>query len=207
MLMGAHLGSFEVLHALGWGAGGLKVAMLMYADNARKLNATLAAINPEAMQDIIALGRVESMLEVRDKLDDGYMVGMLADRTLGDDAVDHGRFPGTSGAVSGRALAHGGHAAAPGVLHDRPVSGGQPLSGALRATGRFFPCGARANARRPSSTAMARLCRLSGALCQARTLQLVQFFRFLAYEMKRFFGWLFWGWVWVASLAHAGLQP
>lgn len=87
LLIGAHLGSFEALRAVGWGAGGLKVAMLMYEDNARKLNASLAAINPKAMQDIIPLGRMESMLEVRDKLDQGYMVGMLADRTLGDDAV------------------------------------------------------------------------------------------------------------------------
>ena len=87
LLIGAHLGSFEALRAVGWGSGGLKVAMLMYKDNARKLNASLAAINPRAMQDIIPLGRVESMLEVRDKLEQGYMVGMLADRTLGDDAM------------------------------------------------------------------------------------------------------------------------
>ena len=85
LLIGAHLGSFEVMRSVGWGMGALKVAMLMYKDNARKLNATLAAINPRAMQDIIPLGRIESMLEVRDKLDQGYLVGMLADRTLGDD--------------------------------------------------------------------------------------------------------------------------
>lgn len=85
LLIGAHLGSFEVMRSVGWGQGALKVAMLMYKDNARKLNATLAAINPRAMQDIIPLGRIESMLEVRDKLDQGYLVGMLADRTLGDD--------------------------------------------------------------------------------------------------------------------------
>ena len=88
LLVGAHLGSFEVLRSVGWGQGGLKVAMLMYKENARKLNATLAAINPKAMQDIIALGQMESMLQVRDKLDDGYLVGMLADRSLGaDDTV------------------------------------------------------------------------------------------------------------------------
>lgn len=85
LLMGAHLGSFEVLRAMGRGKAGLKVAMMMYEQNARKLNATLAAINPKAMQDIISLGQMESMLEARDKLDEGYLVGMLADRSLGDD--------------------------------------------------------------------------------------------------------------------------
>jgi predicted LPLAT superfamily acyltransferase len=85
LLMGAHLGSFEVLRAMGRGQAGLRVAMLMYENNAQKLNATLAAINPKAMHDIISLGRMESMLEARDKLDEGYLVGMLADRSLVDD--------------------------------------------------------------------------------------------------------------------------
>ena len=87
LLMGAHLGSFEALRAAGRGRAGLRVAMLMYEENARKINATLEAINPRATQDIIPLGRMESMLEARDKLDAGYLVGMLADRSLGDDAT------------------------------------------------------------------------------------------------------------------------
>ncbi len=92
LLIGAHLGSFEVLRATGRGQAGLKVAMLMYKDNARKLNAMLAAINPKAMEDIIALGRIESMLEVRDKLDAGYAVGMLVDRSLGGDTTRQADF-------------------------------------------------------------------------------------------------------------------
>jgi len=89
LLIGAHLGSFEVLRAVGRNRAGLKVAMLMYEENARKINATLEAINPRATEDVIALGRMESMLEARDKLDHGYLVGMLADRGLdGDFAVD-----------------------------------------------------------------------------------------------------------------------
>ncbi len=94
LLIGAHLGSFEVLRATGRRLTGLKVAMLMYKDNARKLNATLAAINPKAMQDVIALGRIESMLEVRDKLDAGYAVGMLVDRSLGGDTMRQADFLG-----------------------------------------------------------------------------------------------------------------
>ncbi|WP_324779676.1 LpxL/LpxP family acyltransferase [Thiobacillus sedimenti] len=94
MLMGAHLGSFEVLRAAGRGLAGLKVAMLMYEENARKINATLEAINPQATQDIIPLGRMESMLEARDHLDAGYLVGMLADRSLGDDPTARHAFLG-----------------------------------------------------------------------------------------------------------------
>ncbi len=94
LLMGAHLGSFEVLRAIGRGEKALRVAMLMYEQNARKLNATLAAINPKAMQDVISLGQMESMLEARDKLDAGYLVGMLADRSLADDATVQIEFLG-----------------------------------------------------------------------------------------------------------------
>lgn len=98
LLVGAHLGSFEVLRAMGRGKEGLKVAMMMYEQNARKINATLAAINPKAMQDIISLGQMESMLEARDKLDQGYLVGMLADRSLGDDATHEVEFLGSPAA-------------------------------------------------------------------------------------------------------------
>lgn len=94
LLIGAHFGSFEVLRAVGRGRAGLKIAMLMYEDNARKINATLAAINPTATTDIIALGRMESMIEAREKLDQGYLVGMLADRGLGNDATVDCEFLG-----------------------------------------------------------------------------------------------------------------
>jgi predicted LPLAT superfamily acyltransferase len=86
-LMGAHLGSFEVIRAIGWKYTDLRVAMLMHQDNAQKINAMLAAINPAAVQDIIGLGHIDSMLQVRERLDDGCVVGMLADRTPGDDTL------------------------------------------------------------------------------------------------------------------------
>jgi len=73
------------LRAVGRGRAGLQVAMLMYEENARKINATLQAINPRAADDILPLGRVDSMLAARDRLAQGYLVGMLADRGLGND--------------------------------------------------------------------------------------------------------------------------
>ncbi len=86
-LIGAHLGSFEVLRALGRKIANLHVAMVMHEGNAKKINAMLAAINPLAMQDIIGLGHVDSMLKVSECLDDGGAVGMLADRTSANDTL------------------------------------------------------------------------------------------------------------------------
>ena len=83
LLYGAHLGSFEALRALGRRNQGLRVAMVMYEDNARMLNETLAAISPQARQDVIALGSIDSMLRVRDCLAGGGVAGVLGDRGLG----------------------------------------------------------------------------------------------------------------------------
>ena len=81
MLVGAHLGSFEALRATAQGHGA-RVAMLMYEDNARLINATLAAVAPNAQLHTIALGRPGAMLALRAWLDGGGLAGLLADRTL-----------------------------------------------------------------------------------------------------------------------------
>jgi predicted LPLAT superfamily acyltransferase len=87
LLMGAHLGSFEVLRACGRHISQRRVAMAMYEENARRINSVLAAIDPSATQDIVALGHAESMLHLARRLDEGAIVGVLADRTLGDEPV------------------------------------------------------------------------------------------------------------------------
>jgi len=87
LLVGAHLGSFEVLRACGRRLGARHVVMAMYAENARKINSVLASVDPAATQDIVALGRVQSMLELSACLEKGALVGVLADRTFGDEPV------------------------------------------------------------------------------------------------------------------------
>ena len=86
-LMGAHLGSFEMLRAVGEQYPKVKAAMVMYPENARKVSAALEAINPGHVPDIIPLGHIDAMLQVRARLDQGAFVGVLGDRTLGDEAV------------------------------------------------------------------------------------------------------------------------
>jgi len=86
-LMGAHMGSFEVIGSLGRRRPGLRVSMAMYEDNARKINSILAAINPEVRPDVISLGHLDAMLKVAERLDCGAFVGLLGDRTLGEEPV------------------------------------------------------------------------------------------------------------------------
>ncbi len=86
-LIGAHMGSFEVIRALGRKHSGMKIAIVMYEENARKLNQMLAAINPAAQQDVIGLGKIDSMLKINAYLHQGALVGMLGDRTFGNDVM------------------------------------------------------------------------------------------------------------------------
>jgi len=81
MLVGAHIGSFEALRATAQGRG-VPIAMLMYEENARLINATLAAVAPNVQLHTIALGKPGAMLQLRRWLDDGGLAGLLADRTL-----------------------------------------------------------------------------------------------------------------------------
>ena len=84
-LFGAHLGSFEVLRSHARNNPALKVLMAMYPENARQLNSILAAINPQASHNIVSLGQMDSMLTIYQKLEDGAVVGILADRAVGQD--------------------------------------------------------------------------------------------------------------------------
>jgi predicted LPLAT superfamily acyltransferase len=93
-LLGAHFGSFEVIRAVGRRIPRLRAAMAMYEDNARKINAILEAVNPELMRDIIPLGRFDSMLKVHERLQERRVVGMLGDRSLGEEPVSRFRFLG-----------------------------------------------------------------------------------------------------------------
>ena len=60
--------------------------MAMYEVNAR-VHDVLAAVNPDLKDDIVALGRADSMIELASRLEDGAFVGILADRTRGDEPV------------------------------------------------------------------------------------------------------------------------
>ena len=94
-LMGAHMGSFDVTHAFGAHQPGLNIVMAMYEDNARKINAMLAALRPITKPEVISLGHIEAMLKVRQRLDEGAFVGILGDRTLGDEPLQEVHFLGS----------------------------------------------------------------------------------------------------------------
>ena len=93
-LMGAHMGSFESVRSIARHHPALKMVLLMYEENAQNIKKLLKAINPDAQQDIIALGRPGAMLEVRAKLSQGALIGVLADRSFEDSGNTPVKFLG-----------------------------------------------------------------------------------------------------------------
>lgn len=81
ILLGSHLGSFEVLRARGI-ADGLPVNLLMYVDNSEKIDGVLRPLSPGIESRIIPLGGPDSLLRVHECLARGEVVGMLGDRAF-----------------------------------------------------------------------------------------------------------------------------
>ncbi len=88
-LMGAHFGSFESVRSIARDYPSLKMVLLMYEENARNIKQLLHAINPNVQQEIISLGQPRAMLQVKEQINDGALIGVLADRSL--DAIGNTR--------------------------------------------------------------------------------------------------------------------
>jgi len=82
LLVGSHLGSFEIVRFVAHEARTPRVALVMYEAGTRRLNAVLNAINPRLAMRVIPLGNLDTMLQVESALADGEFVGMLADRAI-----------------------------------------------------------------------------------------------------------------------------
>ena len=91
ILLGAHLGSFEALRAIG-ASEQLKVKVLMNIDHNEKMTQLMQSLNPTMAQDIIALGQPDALLKAQESLEQGYLIGMLADRVFNQDSTVSCRF-------------------------------------------------------------------------------------------------------------------
>ncbi|MFD2113039.1 lipid A biosynthesis acyltransferase [Thiorhodococcus fuscus] len=85
LLLGSHLGSFEVVRALAIGRRNLPLKVLMVPEHNQVITEILHALNPQAATTIIPLGTPESLLQVKESLDLGCMVGLLGDRSRSDE--------------------------------------------------------------------------------------------------------------------------
>ena len=80
VLLGAHVGSFEVLRSVGATRRGLRVRMVMATGNAMRIQSVFGRIQPESADWIIPMGTPTALLRARESLERGEVVGILADR-------------------------------------------------------------------------------------------------------------------------------
>lgn len=95
LLLGSHLGSFEILRVIGESARHLRINVVMHEGNSRRMSQWLRARAPELAERIIAPGRPDTLLKVRERLQRGELVAILADRVLAGERSVACEFLGT----------------------------------------------------------------------------------------------------------------
>lgn len=96
LLMGAHLGSFEAMRGMA-SKETLPLNVVGYFKNARLINSVLARLNPKTMTRVISIEPgVDFVLKLKERIEAGELVALLADRVGLGDRVVQATFFGAS---------------------------------------------------------------------------------------------------------------
>lgn len=87
LLLGSHLGSFEMLGIVGSVKKKLPINIVMHIDDSARLRGLIQGARSSLSYNVIQLGQPGSMLRVKECLDRGEVVGILADRVYADEAT------------------------------------------------------------------------------------------------------------------------
>ena len=101
VLLGGHLGSYEAMRA-GGASLDLPIQVLGYFENAKMINALFDRLNPGLAARVIHMGDdpIGAVARVRDRLEAGEFVGMLADRVGLNERVVRAPFLGEEAAFA-----------------------------------------------------------------------------------------------------------
>lgn len=80
VLIGSHLGSFEVLRITGVLKRDLPIKILMYPQHNEMMVRLLAELNPRLSECIIPLGQPDTLIRARESVEAGSIIGLLGDR-------------------------------------------------------------------------------------------------------------------------------
>jgi predicted LPLAT superfamily acyltransferase len=80
LLLGSHLGSFEVVRAVGLAREQIDIKVLMDEENAPLMRAFFREVNPAVAENVLQVGTPDTMLRVQECLDGGGIVGIMGDR-------------------------------------------------------------------------------------------------------------------------------
>lgn len=95
ILLGAHLGSFEALRALGVTVKHFPIKILMNTAHNQGMTRYLSALNPALAAMVIPIsGGPDTLLKVQESIAQGFMVGALGDRVVPGEKTVHCQFFG-----------------------------------------------------------------------------------------------------------------
>jgi len=92
ILLGSHLGSFELLRALGVLQRSFSLKVLMDPLHNQNITRFFDALNREIAATVIAPDRPDTLIRVKESLDAGCFIGMLGDRISGGDKTTQCQF-------------------------------------------------------------------------------------------------------------------
>ncbi|HEX4479528.1 MAG TPA: acyltransferase [Rudaea sp.] len=97
LMLGAHIGSFEILRALSERRKDIKTRILMDRQQTPELTSMLMALNPSVAASIIDVGGNDTdiALAIQDAAKQGALIGMLGDRSRPKEATTSVPFFGT----------------------------------------------------------------------------------------------------------------
>lgn len=95
LLLGSHLGSFEVLRSLAITRKHVDLKVLMFRQQNALMTMILDELNEDVAATVIDLGRPSALLLAHEAIREGALVGMLADRTAGFDRPIPAEFLGS----------------------------------------------------------------------------------------------------------------
>jgi predicted LPLAT superfamily acyltransferase len=116
ILLGSHLGSFELLRTLGVMQRNFPVKILMDPKHNENITRFFDALNPAIASTVIAPDRPNTLLRIRESLDAGFFIGMLGDRVTGGDTATYCRFLGAPAAFPAGPIVLAGMMRCPVVL-------------------------------------------------------------------------------------------
>ena len=85
LLVGSHLGSFEIIRAVGRTRRGLRVKALMYAEATPQITRLYRTLNPHLHEDIIPVGGPATLVGLDEYVAGGGLLALLGDRCVTGD--------------------------------------------------------------------------------------------------------------------------
>jgi predicted LPLAT superfamily acyltransferase len=82
LLVGSHLGSFEMIRAVGRTRGGLRIKALMYRESTPLIASLYQSLNPDLHDDVIYVGTAASLVGLDRHAAEGTLLAVLGDRSV-----------------------------------------------------------------------------------------------------------------------------